>query len=298
MIFLKKFISFTMAVLALGLFLCGCASKSSNDSNSNTEATSQPFTEREVETAEGTFIFDNAGLLGADDIKACNDYAGWLYSQKLINAAVVTTNDLGGKSPSDYALEQYNKLYEGKGSGLLVLINNDTKEDSIWRTGSCLSDISQTSEDNAVYWATKEIVGGSYRRGILRLLQLGELCTDHIVDNTQLFSYDVMTSLEKALASCMYDVTLLASRNGSSTSNEDVLKSYYKRKYKSGEGIMLMADTNTKTMIAYSDEKLPVKLNQALIEANKLTAKDDYFGAVNKIIDALDGKTASVDKTE
>lgn len=298
MILLKKFISFTIAVLSLGLFLCGCASKNSSDDGSKTEATSQPFTERQVDTAEGTFIFDNAGLLSADDLKACNDYAGWLYSYKLINTAVVTTNDLGGKSPSDFALEQYNKIYEGKGSGLLVVINNDTNEDSIWRTGSCLSDISQTSEDNAVYWATKEIVGGSYRRGIIRLLQLGELCTDHVVDNTQVFSYDVMTSLDKALASCKSDITLLASRNGSSISNEDVLKSYYKRKYKNGEGIMLMADTNTKTMIAYSEEKTSAKFNQALIEANKLTAKNDYFGAVNKIVESLDGKTASVEKTE
>ena len=100
MILLKKFISFTIAVLSLGLFLCGCASKNSSDDGSKTEATSQPFTERQVDTAEGTFIFDNAGLLSADDLKACNDYAGWLYSYKLINTAVVTTNDLGGKSPS------------------------------------------------------------------------------------------------------------------------------------------------------------------------------------------------------
>ena len=278
--------------------MCGCASKKDTGDGSKTEATSQPFTERQVDTAEGTFIFDNAGLLSADDLKACNDYAGWLYSYKLINTAVVTTNDLGGKTPSDYALEQYNKIYEGKGSGLLVVINNETNEDSIWRTGSCLSDISQTSEDNAMYWATKEIVGGSYRRGIMRLLQLGELCTDRVVDNTQVFSYDVMTSLDRALASCKYDVTLLASRNGSSTSNEDVLKNYYRRKYKNGGGIMLMADTNTKTIIAYSDERIPAKLNQALIEANKLTAKNDYFGAVNKVIEALDGKPASVEKTE
>ena len=107
-----------------------------------------------------------------------------------------------------------------------------------------------------------------------------------------------MTSLDKALASCKSDITLLASRNGSSISNEDVLKSYYKRKYKNGEGIMLMADTNTKTMIAYSEEKTSAKFNQALIEANKLTAKNDYFGAVNKIVESLDGKTASVEKTE
>ena len=298
MIFLKKFISFTAAVTALAMILCGCTAKNDGKKHDESvEATSQPFTERVVDTADDSYVYDKAGLLNADDLKACNDYAGWLYTEKLINAAVVTTNDLGGKSPSDFALDEYNRIYEGKGSGLLVLINNDTNEDFIWRTGSCLSEISQTSESNAIYWSTKEIIGGSYRRGIMRLLQLGELCGDHIVDNAQVFEFDELTALDKAMGSCKYDLTLLASRNGSDTPNEDILKSYYTRKYSDGSGIMLMIDANKKNMIAYSGDKLPWELEKALKPANELAAKEDYFGAVNKVIEALDGKAASLKMT-
>ena len=131
----------------------------------------------------------------------------------------------------------------------------------------------------------------------MRLLQLGELCPAHIADNVQLFEYEQSRVLEKALASCKDDITLLASKNNSSAPNEEILKTYYKRKYIDRDGIMLMIDIKSKKMIAYSDKKTPKELETALKSANELTAKDDYYGAVNKIVEALDGKAAS-DKKE
>ena len=121
---MKKFLFLTVFLSSAVLLTAGCAGhKTGSDDKNNIEATSQPFTERNVESTDGTYVFDNAGILSSQDFKACNDYAGWLYREKLINPAVVTVNDLKGKAPYDYAAEQYNKLYEGKGSGLLILIN-------------------------------------------------------------------------------------------------------------------------------------------------------------------------------
>ena len=56
---------------------------------------------------------------------------------------------------------------------------------------------------------------------------------------------------------------------------------------------MLMIDTKKKSVIVYSDKKTPKELDAALKSANELASKEDYFGAVNKIVEALDGKSAS-----
>lgn len=294
MIFLKKFISAAVFATAIGLTICSCSQKgNSYVPKSGIETTSQPFTERKVKAAEGTYVFDKAGLLSPEDVKACNDYAGWLYNEKLINVAVITVNELGDKSTDEYAADAFADIYEAKGSCLIVLINNATNRDEIYKTGTCLTNIDEIEQQNAVYWATKDIMDGNYRKGIMRLLQLGELCSDHIVDNVQLFDSQQEKSLDKALASCNEEMTVLASKNNSTVSNEDILKTYFKRKYIDKDGIMLMIDTKKKEIVAYSEEKTQKKLATALKEANELAAKDDYYGAVNKIVEAMDGKTAS-----
>lgn len=285
---MKKFLSAMIFAASLGLVFSSCSSKSSDNSyEKHTVATSQPFTERDVDTAEGTYIFDKAGILDAETLKACNDYAGWLYKEMLINVAVITVNDLEGKLPYDFAAEEFNRLYEGKGSGLIVLINNDTNYDSIYRSGSCLYNISDKDEYNAVYWETKDIFNGDYRSAIMRLLQLGELCSMHIVDNAQVFDAGQTSKIEKTLASLKEDVTLIASHNGSDTTNEQILQQYYDRKYKDKNGIMFMLDTISSKIIVKSEEKLSSDIEKALKDANNLSSKGDNYGAVNKILEAL-----------
>lgn len=288
MIFLKKILSAAAFFTAVCLIVCGCSQKTGKNVQSDkVETTSQPFTERKVDTAEGAYVFDKAALMSAEDAKACNDYAGWLYNEKLINAAVITVNDLEGKAPYDFAAEAFDDIYEGKGSGLIVLINNDTNIDVVYKTGSCFASIGEKAEENALYWATKEMVSGDVRKGVMRLLQLGELCPYHIIDNAQVFEYEQVQSIEKSLASCKEDITILASQNGSSVSNEDILKDYYKRKYLNGKGIMLMLDIKSKTVTAYSEDKIPEKLENAVKAANELAAKEDYMGAISKVTDAM-----------
>lgn len=288
LIFLKKFISFTALLTATVLFMTGCADKSSvPDKKSSAEATSQPFTERAVEKTDGTYIFDDAGILSAEDFRACNDYAGWLYEEKLINAAVVTVSNLNGKAPYDYAAEQYNKLYEGKGSGLLVLVNNDTKEDIVYRSGAALNSITQKQQDNALFWATKEFITGANRKGIMRLLQLGELSTSHIIDNALLFDEKQLASLEKLLASCKHECTVLATKNLSSKPDKDIAREYYDRKYKGKDGIMFMLDTEKKSLEAYSESKMPKDSAETLKAANDMASKEQYYEAVKKIAEGL-----------
>ena len=288
MIFLKKILFLSLILSAACFVSIGCSSnKTPISGGKSVQTTSQPFTERSVGSTDGTYVFDKAGILSSEDSKACNDYAGWLYSQKLINAAVITTNDLNGKTPYDYAADEFGEIYEGKGSGLVILINNATNEDIVYRTGSCLTNIRQTSENNALYWETKEIIAGDYRKGIMRLLQLGELCPAHFIDNGQIFGYEDIRRFEKAFSDVKEDITILATRNGSKTPNEDILKAYYSRKYKDGKGIMLMLDTESGSVIAYSAEQLPSRLEKVMKDVNGLSSKGDYTGAIDKFIEAI-----------
>lgn len=294
MIFLKNFLSVFIFTGILAMSFCGCSAKSKPaDHSEGIAATSQPYTERDVPSASGNYVYDEKGVLSEEDKKAVNDYAEWLYKEKLINPAVIITDDIKQKAPLDYTVERFNEIYEGKGSGLIILINNDTKEDIVYKTGSCYANIDETSQNNAMFWSTKETVNGDLWKGIMRLLQLGEICPLHIIDNAQVFDSDKIAVLEQSLASCKKDVTLLASRNGSAQSNEDILKNYYKRKYSDSDGIMLMIDTNKKTIIAYSEGEMPKELESALKDADSLASKEDYYGAAGKAIEALGGKGIS-----
>ena len=291
MIFLKKFLLVFILTAALAMSGYGCSAKNKpNEDSEAIAATSQPYTERDVPSASGNYVYDEKNVLSAEDKKAVNDYAEWLYKEKLINPAVIITDDIRQKAPLDYTVERFNEIYEGKGSGLIILINNDTNEDIVYKTGSCYANIDDTSQNNAMFWSTKETVNGDLRKGIMRLLQLGEICPLHIIDNAQVFDSNKIAALEKSLASCKKEMTLLASRNGSAQSNEDILKNYYKRKYGDSEGIMLMIDTNKKTIIAYSDGGMPKELESALKEADSLASKEDYYGAAGQAIEALGGK--------
>ena len=288
MIFLKKILFLSLILSAACFVSIGCSSnKTPISGGKSVQTTSQPFTERSVGSTDGTYVFDKAGILSSEALKACNDYAGWLFSEKLINVAVIITNDLNGKAPYDYAVDEFGEIYEGKGSGLVILINNATNEDIVYRTGSCLTNISQTTENNALYWETKELIGGDYRRGIMRLLQLGELCPEHFIDNAQIFGYEDIRRFENALSDVKEDVTILATRNGTKTPNEDILKAYYKRKYKDGNGIMLMLDTESRSVIAYSAEPLPSKIEKVMKDVNGMSSKDDYTGAIDKFIEVI-----------
>lgn len=303
---MKKILSALIFCTVLSASLLSCTGKGkaqSDDPGSKPEdstaemqtgATAEIPTipERIVDTAEGTYVYDKAQLLSSEDFRACNDYAGWLYNEYLINAAVVTTGDLGGKSPYDYAAEAYNEIYEGRGSGLLLLINNDTNSDLLYRTGCCLASIKKEDEDTAFFWATRELINGDYKSAILRLMQLGESCSSVIIDNAEVFSQEQLSELSGLLALSSTSVTLLASSNSSAVPNEEVLSGYYKRKYKDGQGIMLMLDTKSKTIIATSDGELPAALAAALKEANTLAAKSDYVGAVKKAAEGLGAKAS------
>ncbi|MCC8136151.1 MAG: TPM domain-containing protein [Ruminococcus sp.] len=245
--------------------------------------------ERDIEPAEGTYVYDYAGILSEEDFAECNNYAEWLYENYLINAAVVITDDVEELTPEQYAEDAYVELYSGRGSGLLLLINNDTNEDYLYKTGSCLASISEDDEAIEFYWATQEIISGDYKSAVLRLLELGESCPQHVFDNGGIFTSDQIASLESLCTGGDTDISVLATSNSTESTNEEICRTYYDRHYSDGEGIMIMLDTESKTLTVVSDGTLPDTLDTALEEADALAEADDYEGALNEIITLLKG---------
>ena len=296
-----------MMLLASGIILSGCSgeksrSRTADKENTSTEASSEstsaisetvPLSEHKpiehiLDAAEGTYIYDNAKLFSSEDASFFNDYAEFLYENFLINAAVVTTDSLDGRSPEDYAAEAYNTIYEGKGSGLLLLINNDTKMDILYKTGSCLRNIDSENENEAFYWSTKDIVEGDYKTAVHRLMQLGENCPQHVFDNGGILSDEALTSLEVSLVGYKNEVSILATTNSTEMTNEELLQSYYMRRYHDGKGYMLMFDAKTTSVSAYSKEQMPSGYEDVLKKANELAKKGDIQGALILAAEALE----------
>lgn len=304
------------AAVSLSAVLCGCSDKeelsepparsvSEIDSISETDgvsdegysesASEQPTEpenhelQRDIQPAEGTYIYDYAGVLSSEAFAECNNYAEWLYETFLINAAVITTDDIEGLTPEQYAADAYSELYGGRGSGLLLLINNDTNDDYLYKTGSCLVSVSEDAQADEFYWATQEIIGGDYKSAVLRLMKLGESCPQHVFDNGGIFTAEQIAALENSCAGGSADISVLATSNSTESSNEEICRSYYDRHYQETDGYMIMLDKETNTLTVVSDLALPDGLDAVVAEANTLAADMDYTGALNAVITALKG---------
>ncbi len=249
------------------------SSSSSSDTEKEKETT-QPTTVFDsmpdltgIRPADGTFIFDDAGILSEKDLSDCNDFAGLLYEDHLINTAVLTVDDLHDMTPHEYAEKAFDDIYGSMGSAMILIINNDTDQDYLYRTGSCSRFISDADENNAFFWATKDIVTDDYRSGILRLLGLGSECPEHIFDNAMIFSDEECAELEDILSGKNTNIAVLATTNSTERTNEEICQDYCDRRFKDTEGIMIMLDKKTMTFTALPEDSVPAELKTALSDA-------------------------------
>lgn len=298
----KIFTAFS--ALLLSVSLCGCGryiDDAISDIQPATDVaapTTQPVAETVINASAGIYVYDNAEVLSPEAVANCNNYASQLYSERLINAAVVTTSKLDGKTPYEYAQEAYNELYEGKGSGFLLLINNDTNTDYIYRTGSCQTYVTEDDEKQELYWATKEIVSDDYEGAVLRLMKLAEECPTHLFDNISAFSAEKGNELNSNIAACKSELSVLITSNGTGVPNAELLQTYFDRRYSGGEGTMLLIDTATGTVTVKSGGEISKDLSSAVSKANAEAAKGNYEVAITAVTDALGGTDSKAETTK
>ena len=259
------------------------------DDAAATEATTEPEEKQPytVKAQEGVFVYDGADVLSETDEAEVSETLKLLYEKYLINAAVVTADAIGDDYPYTFAQNAYNTIYEGRGSGFLLLINNDTNYDSLYRTGRCQTYISDSQENEAFYWATRDIVGGDYKSAVLRMLELAKQCPEHIFDNVDELSQEQAEQIEKLLSDCDADISLLVTTNSTDKTNEEVCRSYCDRRYSDGQGYMVMYDAENKTFTIVSDQTLPSGLERAKTTAEKLAQAGKITEAVKEIAGKL-----------
>lgn len=290
MIFLKKFLTVCLLVSVLS-FGCGNYDLQSvdveeTDETETSETESETVGEQkkvyEIEPAENTFVYDGAGVMKKADADECSKYMKNLYENYLINTAVVTVDFLDGKSPQSYATEAYEKIYGGKGSGLLFLINNDTNSDYIYRSGSCIAGISENEQQSALYFATRDIVEGDYKSAVLKIMELGEKCSQYVFDNGNTLSPEQKAQIEEYLSSLEQSFSLLVTENTSEKSDEELCREYYGRKYKTEKGCMILVDTAGGKVTVHA-EKMPENADGIKASAEESISAGDYFSAVQTI---------------
>jgi len=308
---LKKSLFLTAVIVSAAAMTAGCSLKKTS-SNGDTKATDAPVSSQvrttdevttevvtekvtapeiepsrhEITRAEGVYVYDDAKILSQEAFDACNDYCEMLYEKYLINAAVVTTSDLAGQSAYDNAAAAYDDIYKGRGSGLLLLINNANGNDILYLTGSCESYITEDMQKEAFYWATTEIIDGDYKTAALRLLKLGENCPEYIFDNASLLERETVGELERIVSASGGKNALLITINSTDWTNEQILEEYYKRRCQDG-GIMAMIDAQSKTAIVHSSGTIPADVDAALKKANTSAAKGEFEAAARTLAEAL-----------
>lgn len=179
-----------ITLILTALTFCGCSDKTETTApESQTETVTEAPSDvqesavqsptkaaQRISPEAGIYVYDFTGLVSDEEITQCNEYAAQLNSEYGISAGVAFVENLGGASPYDYAETCYKDLFSTAPNGMLVLINNDSNEDVIYKTGVCNDYISDRAESEAFYYATKEIVAGNYKNAAMKLLELGTNC--------------------------------------------------------------------------------------------------------------------------
>ncbi len=242
----------------------------------------KPAEEKLSAVSDGNYIYDNAGILSAEDLTECNNYAGWINSKLMLNTAVVTTDSLNKLTPEKYAEKCYNDIFQGLGSGIILLINNDTNKDYLYKHGTPSLYITEQAEKDSFFYATKSIVEGDYKSGILELLSLAEACPKHIFDNGSMFTYEQIVDIESSLA-MNSGVFVLTTNNVTDKSNSDLAKDFFERYSNDGEKCrMLFIDSklNEIVVMGESNQNVSEKMNQLL-------KSKDYYGVVKEYLESL-----------
>ena len=198
-------------------------------------------------------IFDDEHLFSEEVTQKYNDYLEWLSVTRQISTAVVITTHLDGVSPAEFAKGYYQTLYGKNSSGFLVLINNDTGKDFIYRQGVCSTDMKDPTPE--IFRATPFLVESNYSAALEILLTIGEQIPEFVFDRANAIKTNERIALSQKAKETghTYDVIMIKlSKPAEGVSVEEQLNSFAeeKRKQLNAELLLLMDTSSQKCVIA------------------------------------------------
>ncbi|MDE5947027.1 MAG: TPM domain-containing protein [Oscillospiraceae bacterium] len=295
----KFFVYFILSAFLISL-CSGCSGNRTSVGNNQltepveevTEAViTEPAEEKIIMPVKEVYIYDNAKILSDEDLTECNNYAGWINKNLMLNTAVVITDKLDNISPAEYAEKCFNNIFkndvesieDGINNGILLLINNDTNKDYIYKHGNVSSYITEKSEKESLFYATKSIVKGDFKPALNQLLSLAELCPKYIFDNASLFTYEQIAELENVLESnSNLNISVFTYDNPENNNILDI----YKRHCSDNAGTMILINKSSSEFSVVSDNKV--------VKSEKQTdGFKDYYNTVKKHLENLGVSFAS-----
>ena len=153
--------------------------------------------ERSIET-DGKFVYDDDKILSDGEYEALNSYTAWFAKAFKMNAAVVLTKKLGDLEPEEYARDFYEDNFSG--DGLLFLINNDTNEDYIYRSGSVSEYFTDDKTEMLFPVISPMLAMEKYVAAAERVMEEAELSVpEYISDRSHTLDKDLMTECNDML---------------------------------------------------------------------------------------------------
>jgi len=189
---MKKLLSLLL-ICCLATAFTGCSDKAKetdvsgivdklSESTEKSEKETLENREREIDT-DNQHVFDDSLILTDTEYDSLNSYIAWFSKAFKINAAVVLTDALGDSEPSDYAKNFYESNYSG--DGILLLINNDTNEDYVYRRGVPSKFISDSDVQMIFAEISPMLVLEDYNAAAQRVFEQAELkLPEHFTDRT------------------------------------------------------------------------------------------------------------------
>ena len=121
-----------------------------------------------IVSADINFVVDDANLLSSEEEQQLREDLASFKEQYNMDAVIVTSNDLGGKSQMDYADDYFD--YNGYGvgedkSGLLLLIDMDDRKVWISTSGEAIKYFTDSRIQNIVDDITTQLKNADYFEG-------------------------------------------------------------------------------------------------------------------------------------
>lgn len=146
-------------------------------------------------SASETRVYDDAGLFSAGQKAQLEQGISAMRSELNMDFVVVTTNDAGGKTATEYADDYYDNNGFGVGndySGVLFLIDMDNREAAISTTGRAINYLTDGRIENILDDAYEGLAEGDYAAAAKSFLAGAEKYIRAGVPNGQ-YQYDTET---------------------------------------------------------------------------------------------------------
>ena len=77
-------------------------------------------------------------------------------------------------------------------------------------------------------------------------------------------------------------------------SNDELIKTYYERRYTDETGYIVLMDKNTRSVTAMTQGELPAEVAEFITAADQTAANNDFIGAANRIVEGFGGAAMTI----